>query len=418
MSDDDGGTLQVVAWSELCPWLSLFRTFRLAIGFRVLLLSAVAISLTIAGWVLFGWLFSGYENLPHQVASDHACPWLAITEVVPDRPSLSVLPGVGGGETSAEYSASEILTARRATDPCVGPWLQLSRPFRQIFDPQTRFSDLVYLLLCGLWALAVWAFFGGAISRIAAVRLAREEQVSWAAMMRHVRSKWRAYFAAPLFPLAGVLLIAAVVALFGLLLRAGPGMLIAGLIWPLMLVAGLLMTMLLLGLVFGWPLMWATISTEGSDSFDALSRSYAYVFQRPLHYLFYAIVATGFGLLGWLLVANFAAGVVGLTYWAAGWGAGGQPERLVADATGGTALIGASLIGFWVGCVKMLAVGFLYSFFWTAAAAIYLLLRRDVDATEMDEVFLEEDEDEPAYGLPPLETDDAGAPVMADDNSP
>ena len=50
------------------------------------------------------------------------------------------------------------------------------------------------------------------------------------------------------------------------------------------------MALLLLGLAFGWPLMWATISTEGTDSFDALSRSYAYVFQRPLRYLFYVVV--------------------------------------------------------------------------------------------------------------------------------
>jgi len=34
-----------------------------------------------------------------------------------------------------------------------------------------------------------------------------------------------------------------------------------------------------------------------NDSFDALSRSYAYVFQRPLHYLFYALVAAVFGAL-------------------------------------------------------------------------------------------------------------------------
>ena len=79
---------------------------------------------------------------------------------------------------------------------------------------------------------------------------------------------------------------------------------------PLALVAGLLMAILLLGLLFGWPLMWATISTEETDSFDALSRSYAYVFQRPLHYLFYAFVAGVVGWLGWLLVANFAAGVI------------------------------------------------------------------------------------------------------------
>jgi len=56
-------------------------------------------------------------------------------------------------------------------------------------------------------------------------------------------------------------------------------------------------------------------------------------------------------------------------------------------------------------------VGFIYGYFWTAATAVYYLLRRDVDATEMDEVYLDADASEPAAALPPLATDAAGAPV-------
>ena len=52
---------------------------------------------------------------------------------------------------------------------------------------------------------------------------------------------------------------------------------------------------------------------------------------------------------------------------------------------------GSVIIRFWADCVKFLAVGYFYGYFWTAASAIYLLLRRDVDATEMDEVFLDAD---------------------------
>jgi hypothetical protein len=66
----------------------------------------------------------------------------------------------------------------------------------------------------------------------------------------------------------------------------------------------------------------------------------------------------------------------------------------------------------------MLAVGFLYSYFWTASTCIYLLLRRDADATEMDEVFLEEEQEEATFGLPPIETDQAGAPVVDEAGAP
>ena len=69
---------------------------------------------------------------------------------------------------------------------------------------------------------------------------------------------------------------------------------IAGLLWPIVLVVGLIMAVVLVGLV-GWPLMYATISAEGSDSFDAISRSYSYVYQAPWHYLWYAWWPSAYG---------------------------------------------------------------------------------------------------------------------------
>ena len=34
MLERNGGIIRAVAWSDICPWLGIFRTFRLAIGFR------------------------------------------------------------------------------------------------------------------------------------------------------------------------------------------------------------------------------------------------------------------------------------------------------------------------------------------------------------------------------------------------
>ncbi len=96
----------------------------------------------------------------------------------------------------------------------------------------------------------------------------------------------------------------------------------------------------------------------------------------------------------------------------AGWGSGS--ERITAIINGeltGAAAVGVWLILFFAGCVKLLAVGFLYSYFWSASAAVYFLLRRQVDATEMDEVYLDADANEDAIGLPTITTDEAGAPA-------
>ena len=424
MVEEESGTVRSVAWSEVLPWLSLFRCFRLAIRFRALLLSAVAVLLTLTGWAGFGVAFK-------QMQWRGGCSWQAVTKLVEDKPKLPGTVTIVGTSAAAADEARRQPTDRsahpaldRKPEPFFGTWAQLGRPFCQLFDWDMKaegmtLREFAFLLVCGLWALAVWAFFGGAVCRTAAVELANGERVGWGPMLRHACSKWWDYFLAPILPLVGVLLLTVACLFVGLiLLRFDVGVLVAACGWPLMLIAGLLMALLLLGLLFGWPLMWATISAEGTDKFDALSRCYAYVFQRPLHYLFYAIVATGIGILGWLLVSNFAAAVVYFTYWAASWGSGAERMASIINPGGDLGTLGAAgraLIHFWSACVKILAVGFLYSYFWTAATAIYFLLRRDVDATEMDEVFLEEEEGQPAYGLPPLETDDAGAPVVKDE---
>ena len=46
------------------------------------------------------------------------------------------------------------------------------------------------------------------------------------------------------------------------------------------------------------------------------------------------------------------------------------------------------------------------------STAIYFLLRQQVDATETDEVYIEDEEER--FGLPPLEVDSAGVPQAAD----
>jgi hypothetical protein len=438
---DDDGTLRAVAWSEVLPWLRIFRCFRLAIRFRLLLLSAIAVLLTASGWALLVVVFSGDPAIAEQFGGSpesHRPAFSdlvrsATTDLVPDRPKL---PQFDFGLVAknlrlglAEDEPGPLL--ERSPDPYWGTFVSLSRPFRDIFSSEITATKLALLLLCGVWTLAVWAFFGGAVTRVAALELARKERIGWAAMLAHARSRWRSCFAAPFILLVIVLAFAAGMGLVGICLRSEAGLTIVGVFfWPLMLLGGLAMAYVLLWLAFGWPLMWPAISAErGQDSFDALSRSNQFPFQCPLPYLFYVLVAVFVGWLGWLVVSNFAAAVIALTNWAADWGA--DASRWVAGSEAGASRqlgellsgrapvgafgsLGAGLILFWCGCVKIMAVGYLYSYFWTASTCIYLLLRRDADGTEFDEVFVEED-DEPATGLPPFTTDEKGAPVVADE---
>ena len=58
MLEENKGGLRSVAWAEIFPWLALFRTFRLAIGFRALVMAALGLLLTVIGWCVLGNIFS------------------------------------------------------------------------------------------------------------------------------------------------------------------------------------------------------------------------------------------------------------------------------------------------------------------------------------------------------------------------
>ena len=60
--------------------------------------------------------------------------------------------------------------------------------------------------------------------------------------------------------------------------------------------------------------------------------------------------------------------------------------------------LGAALMVVWIWPLFLLVVGFGYSYFWSASTIIYTLMRHHVDDTELDEVYLEEDEIDQGFG--------------------
>ncbi|HET6879555.1 MAG TPA: hypothetical protein VFI31_05350 [Pirellulales bacterium] len=426
---NDGGVVREIAWREIFPWLLLFRSFRISIQLWQLLLSSAGVLLTIFGWWVLAKVFGGTNEEPLKAWLDapfyQSCPWSERDAGWPWKsqgPWADIDPVQLVPQQTLDPARHPVWQpappqlGRYPANPFYGPWRQLRAPFRQLFERKLGITGLAFLLCCCLWAAAVWALFGGAITRRAAIDLGREENVSLTASLRYAAGKWSSYFAAPLLPLVGLFICACPVLVLGLLMRFNAGLFLAGIVWPLALLAALVMALLLMALLFGWPLMWPTISTEGTDSFDALSRSWSYVYHRPLHYLFYAAVVTVLGALGWLLVAYFADWVAYLPAWAASWTAGNERMDDVfaaSDSLGTMGRWGAKLIFFWSGCVRLLALGFVYSYFWTASTAIYFLLRRDDDGTDLDDVHLEASYQK--YGLPPLEKDTAGVPVVPND---
>ena len=401
---DDRETIRSIAWREVFPGLHLFSALRIAFGFRALVLAALGIIFTVAGWQTCTKLFWDSNELPlrgvleKQATGPNLWPW----ERSVAAPRIDELTSVEGIEQHT---------------PILSVWRQISMPFERIYHAEASFAEFVYWLVCALWSLAVWALFGGAITRMTAVSFAREESQSWQKLAGFVRPRWGSYFAAPLFPILGAFLVAAFIAVVGLAMRADWGVLVGGILWPLVLLGGFVMAFLLVGLFVGWPLMWAAISAEGTDSFGALSHSYSYAYQRPFHYLLYVVAAAFIGTLGWYVVWLFAGLTVALAQWGISWGSGAERLLEIVDRADMNPLgnAGTALVQFWNGAIVTLALAFAFSYFWSASTIIYVLLRQQVDNTEIDAVHMPEEQQ--LHSLPPLKTGADGVPEPADDSA-
>ena len=276
----------------------------------------------------------------------------------------------------------------------------------------------LYALVFGLIALAVWSVFGGAIYRMAALHAAREEKISIAQALRFSIGKFLSFFMAPLIPLAIILFLGGLLIVGGLLGNLwGFGAIIVGILFFLAVIVGLIIAFLAIGLAAGKGLMYPTIAVEGSDSFDAISRSFSYVFAKPWRAILYGTVALVYGALTYLFVRFFAFLALAATHrfaklgiWQGGETVRGAWDKLDVmwpaptyssfhgplswEAMSAWEQIGAFIIGIWVYLVIGMVLAFVLSYCASATTMVYYLLRRKVDATDLDDVYVEEEEEE------------------------
>jgi hypothetical protein len=202
------------------------------------------------------------------------------------------------------------------------PFVKFLTPIIELINPNSGTFTRFYLLAIILWTMATWAFFGGAISRMAAVELAGKDTVTMLEAVKFVWMRYVSYLLGPLVPLILVFVLVIVAAAFGLLhmIPVIGDIFVSGLFWPVIILIGLGMALLLVGLV-GYPLMYPTISTEGSDTLDALTRSYNYVFTSPWNYIGYWLLTILYG-----AVVVFFVGFMGsLTVYLGKWGISNTP---------------------------------------------------------------------------------------------
>ncbi len=285
-------------------------------------------------------------------------------------------------------------------------------------------------VLLGVVLLCASAYFGGAIARIAAVNSARNESPPLGSVLSYACEKFGANVAAPLLPL-GIFVGSALAMSIASVLGAVPGLdVLVGLFYGLALLGGVAMVFTFVGLAFGFPLMQPTIAVEGSDAFDAVQRALGYVYQRAWSVGFYAVLLLAYGGVCFVAVRLLSMLLLKLTHTFTNWGMSlfgwldsartstfGRLEAawsmpawqdlpllpqvdgpafwgtFGAAPTGLTETAMMWLVAAWVFLVVGLVGGFVVSFFYCGATQMYLLLRREVDAVDYDEIYWEDSDD-------------------------
>jgi len=106
--------------------------------------------------------------------------------------------------------------------------------------------------------------------------------------------------------------------MFGAVPFVGP--VILGLVFFVFLGVSFVLMLLLLGILGGFNLLYPTIAVEGADSFDAMSRSFAYVYARPWRLLIYTVISLIYGVVTFLFVSFAVFLILFLTHTFVGWG--------------------------------------------------------------------------------------------------
>jgi hypothetical protein len=386
-SPDHGRIVHEIQWSEALPWWILFRAAGTAFAPTVILLALLGSLATWAGWSIADSL--------KLAGGDAAADAILDAELAGGGGGGLVLPAPGGAALAPTPTPS-----RQVFPAILGFVERLPAPVSDLvrllgipFRPSASLQQMGGALARLGWFVLVWSIFGTAIARHVALKLIGEEAPGLVGSALYGARKWLAAFNSVAFVLLGILALSIPGALLGLLMRTEWGLALAGAVWPLVLAGAVVLAILAIGLVAGWPLMVGSVGVERGDSFQAISTAFSYLYQRPLHYAFYALVALAVAIPALAAAGLFADATSALALWAASFGMGHDRTAAVLEgmqSAAADAPWGLKALGFWSRGLESLLGSFGWGYFWSIATAAYMLLRHDVDGTELDEVVIDE----------------------------
>ncbi len=375
-------------------WRDLLSAYELAFGFKQLYAGLCSVVLTVivlwATSVLYGGpteLFQLRDSAPG--VAQFAYP-------------------VGEGSLVSTLLAGEGLRAVCAYVPLLNP----------------AGGGLVHFIVSALLYVAlffVWSGPAGVISRLTALKYGRDDLPTLREAREMLTGRRKDYLMAPTWPL---------IFIFGLLFLNILGGFVAAVVpWVgrLLFIPGVLMMVVVTALavflagfgVLAFGMMFPAVSASGKDAFESFCTCYAYAWWGLRRLIGLTVVAAAVGVVSTLAVGYLAEATISIMDTTVGIGFFRETAWIANDG-GALAPAGGGLIsGFASLCVlavlllvRLLPAAYAFSYFFAAYSVIFLLMRKDQDNIEIDEIYEEVDEEEGAFEEPEL--DEAEAEPEAD----
>ncbi|MCA9194991.1 MAG: hypothetical protein KDB03_24635 [Planctomycetales bacterium] len=251
----------------------------------------------------------------------------------------------------------------------------LPNRFQQLSPETWGLNELAYVSFCLVWIVAGLGFFGGILARRSLVFLGQQTVAPWGESISLVARRLWSILWLPGFYLIALFAVLLPVFVLGFIARLGSfGLSVAGVLLLILFVPLLFsVARILINSILCFPLAVCCIGAETkADTFEGVSRSEAYFFPR---FNFTLVIVLALSISGWVGAQVFTLGIE-------------LAEQLIlAIFRWSAATSQNSFFQTYANIISRRCMdGYWFSFFWAGAAAVYLILRKSVDHTELDEL--------------------------------
>lgn len=407
--------LSAIDWDLVCPWLLFRKCLRMAFSFRLLFFTTLHL-LIMTLWIVsaFGG-FSHFRTVQDVLHDPISLIWaqkpadsVEINAFLQEDSLSQSYPGAStqvpaiqenavtpfGKMMAEEFSETATENEVETMPDTVSEMVSESEERGMIVPILTKPEPLTAWgmtnrVLAVVYSLLGTLFWVMTITRMSALKIARDKRSYLRTETRFTLSRFGTVLSAFFMMCVGITLLGLPL----VLCRFLPLSVLAWMTAPA-LIYTVFYSIFLIGTILGTLFIPCALMTENSDTFDALSRSYAYVIQRPLRFVFYLLAACVFGALGFVAIKALTVLVV---YVFTGLSAFSLAEHSAQQA--------GVVVGLFVETLKWVIFAYIVVYFVSMIQGMYLLLRRDVDAEELEVIWLPEMPGIPAPKLPELKAE-------------